>query len=102
MIKNIMKNIGLKPVEVEEKEEVKEDVLPSELNEEKEDWRKRWEERAANSSETIASLKNFIKSMQKPEAKVNPHADEIVEIYKKELEHRQKDPKYRPETVYLS
>ena len=26
MIKNIMKNIGLKPVEVEEKEEVKEDV----------------------------------------------------------------------------
>jgi hypothetical protein len=28
MIKNIMKNIGLKPVEVEEKEEVKEDVFP--------------------------------------------------------------------------
>lgn len=35
MIKNIMKNIGLKPVEVEEKEEVKEDVLPSGLNGEK-------------------------------------------------------------------
>lgn len=32
MIKNIMKNIGLKPAEVEEKEEVKEDVLPSEPN----------------------------------------------------------------------
>lgn len=26
MIKNIMKNIGVKPVEVEEKEEVREDV----------------------------------------------------------------------------
>ena len=99
MIKNIMKNIGLKPVEVEEKEEVKEDVLPSELNEEQ---RKKWEEKAANPDETIASLENFIKSMQKPEAKANPHADEIVEIYKKELEKRHKDPKYRPEKVYTN
>ena len=65
-----------------------------------EEQRKKWEEKAANSHETVASLKNFIDSMSKPEAKQNPHADEIVEIYKKELEHRQKDPKYRPEIMY--
>lgn len=81
MIKNIMKNIGTK----------------SRLNEEQ---RKKWEEKAANASETIASLSNFIASMSKPEAKANPHADEIVEIYEKEIEKRNKDPKYRPEKVY--
>ena len=81
MIKNIMKNIGVK----------------SRLNEEQ---RKKWEEKAANSSETVASLSNFIASMSKPEAKANPHADEIVDIYKKEIEKRNKDPKYRPEKVY--
>ena len=62
----------------------------------------KWEAKAANSSETIASLKNFISSMSKPEAKANPHADEIVEIYKKELAKREKNSGYRPEKVYLS
>lgn len=78
-------------------DELKARNIPSQLNKEQ---RKKWEEKAANSSETVASLKNFIASMSKPEAKTNLHADEIVEIYKKELEHRQKDPKYRPETIY--
>ena len=32
MIKNIMKNIGPKPVQVEEKEEVREDILPSKIS----------------------------------------------------------------------
>lgn len=62
--------------------------------------RKKWEEKAANPDETTASLKNFIDSMSKPEAKANPHADEIVEIYKAELEKRNKNPNYRPEKVY--
>lgn len=60
----------------------------------------KWEAKAANSSETTASLRNFISSMSKPEAKANPHADEIVEIYKKELAKREKNPGYRPEKVY--
>ena len=60
----------------------------------------KWEAKAANSSETKASLRNFISSMSKPEAKVNPHADEIVEIYKKELAKRENNPGYRPEKVY--
>ncbi|MBO7344750.1 MAG: hypothetical protein J6S67_20375 [Methanobrevibacter sp.] len=71
--------------------------IPSELNKEQ---RKKWEEKAAKPEETIASLENFIASMSKPEAKANPHADEIVEIYKKELEKRKEDPKYKPEIMY--
>ena len=60
----------------------------------------KWEAKAANPSETTASLRNFISSMSKPEAKANPHADEIVEIYKKELAKREKNPGYRPEKTF--
>ena len=64
--------------------------------------RKKWEDKAANSNETVASLKNFIHSMEKPEAQANPHAKEIIDIYKKELAKRENNPKYRPEKIFDS
>lgn len=64
--------------------------------------RKKWEDKAANSSETKASLTNFINSMENSESfkMANPHADEIIEIYKKELKKRSDNPNYRPERIY--
>ena len=60
--------------------------------------RKKWADKAANSSETKASLTNFIKSMEGN--KVNPHAEEIVKIYKDELKKREENPRYRPEKIF--
>jgi hypothetical protein len=82
MIKNIMKNIGLKPVEVEEKEEVKEDVLPSELNGVKptekktktqEDYEKEYEQslKGKNDAET---LDNIVEAYDKVAKKLRPEA----------------------------
>ena len=62
--------------------------------------RKKWADKAANSSETKASLANFIKSMEGNKA--NPHAEEIVKIYKDELKKREENPRYRPEKLYDS
>lgn len=61
--------------------------------------RKKWEDKAANSSETTASLRNQIKAFEKDPV-TNPHSKEIVDIYKKELAKRENDPNYRPEKVY--
>lgn len=63
--------------------------------------RKKWEDKAANSSETTASLRNLIKAFEKDPV-TNPHSKEIVDIYKKELAKRENDPNYRPEKLYDS
>lgn len=63
--------------------------------------RKKWEDKAANPSETTASLRNQIKAFEKDPV-TNPHSKEIVDIYKKELAKRESDPNYRPEKLYDS
>ena len=63
--------------------------------------RKKWEDKAANPSETTASLRNQIKAFEKDPV-TNPHSKEIVDIYKKELAKRENDPNYRPEKLYDS
>lgn len=63
--------------------------------------RKKWEDKAANSSETTASLRNQIKAFEKDPV-TNPHSKEIIDIYKKELAKRESDPNYRPEKLYDS
>ena len=64
--------------------------------------RKKWEAKASNPSETKASLTNFINSMENSESfkKANPHAQEIIDIYKTELKKREDNANYRPEKVY--
>ena len=63
--------------------------------------RKKWEDKAANPSETTASLRNQIKAFEKDPV-TNPHSNEIIDIYKKELAKRESDPNYRPEKLYDS
>ena len=99
MIKNIMKNIGLKPVEVEEKKEVKEDVLPSEqtdyykdisdvlTQDEKRKINEKVGEYSKRNKWSIpgADMKKFVKDWQSALKETDNHAkaEKLYEIYSK-------------------
>lgn len=95
MIKNIMKNIGLKPVEVEEKEEVKEDVDTPEEDELISGFNLTAEEHAMDAYKENAKMYPALQSLVKQR---EPFFQKRIEAWKK-LKENPNNPKARADFV---